>query len=139
MKKVIVFGTFDFLHSGHLRFLQQAKRRGEHLTVVVGRDETVYRVKNARPIHNEKERLELVRHIDLVDEAILGGKKDMYAVIKKIRPHVVGLGYDQSAFVGGLEDFIKKNRLHIKIVRLKAYKPFDRKSAFFKVRLKLNI
>jgi len=28
MKKILVFGTFDGLHSGHLNFLEQAKKYG---------------------------------------------------------------------------------------------------------------
>ena len=35
MKKVLVFGTFDILPPGHLYFLREAKKHGEHLTVVV--------------------------------------------------------------------------------------------------------
>jgi len=29
MKKVMVFGTFDIFHSGHINFLEQARQEGD--------------------------------------------------------------------------------------------------------------
>ena len=46
MKKVIVFGTFDILHQGHLDFFRQAKQYGDYLIVAVAHDENV---KKSRP------------------------------------------------------------------------------------------
>ena len=34
MKKVIVFGSFDYIHPGHLNFFEQAKSYGDYLIVV---------------------------------------------------------------------------------------------------------
>ncbi|HLC71304.1 MAG TPA: adenylyltransferase/cytidyltransferase family protein, partial [Candidatus Nanoarchaeia archaeon] len=38
MKTVMCFGTFDILHPGHLHYLQQAKKYGDYLMVVIARD-----------------------------------------------------------------------------------------------------
>ena len=56
MKKVMVFGSFDILHQGHLYFLNEARRFGEELIVVIARDETILKVKGHKPKYNEKER-----------------------------------------------------------------------------------
>lgn len=118
----MVFGTFDFLHSGHIDFLKQAKRLGNRLIVVVGRDKMVHRVKGAWPIHNEKERRDMMHHIGIVDEAVLGGAKDVYAVIKTYQPQVIALGYDQTAFTGALKKELVRTGIRARVVRLKPHK-----------------
>jgi len=52
MKKIVlVGGCFDLLHYGHVRFLEEAKKLGNHLVVALESDENVRRVKGeARPI-----------------------------------------------------------------------------------------
>ena len=40
MKKVMCAGTFDIVHKGHIYFLEQAKKFGDYLVVVVARDST---------------------------------------------------------------------------------------------------
>jgi glycerol-3-phosphate cytidylyltransferase len=39
MKKVITYGTFDFLHRGHVSILKRAKKLGDHLIVAVTGEE----------------------------------------------------------------------------------------------------
>ncbi|VIS24512.1 CDP-glycerol-1-phosphate biosynthetic protein Gct [Streptococcus pneumoniae] len=39
MKRVITYGTFDFLHYGHINLLKRAKQLGDYLIVVVSSDE----------------------------------------------------------------------------------------------------
>jgi len=120
MKTVMVFGTFDILHLGHLNLFKQAKCLGDKLIVVVARDCNVEKIKVQKPIHNEKERLEFLRHIDLVDVVILGDKVDIYKVIEKVKPDVIALGYDQVVDKKRLKDW--------KIERLRPYKPTKAKS-----------
>jgi len=123
MKKVMVFGTFDGIHKGHLDFFEQAKAYGEYLIVVVGRDGTVAKVKSRRPERSEKKRVFDLRKYKIANKVLLGGKDDPYGVIERIKPDVIGLGYDQKSFTLNLKNELKKRNLAIKIVRLKAYKP----------------
>lgn len=132
MKRVLVFGTFDGLHPGHFDFFRQARELGDKLVVVVGRDETVQKVKGHLPKRNESERLELVRKIDIIDESRLGNFGDPYLVIKQIQPDIIALGYDQNSFTRNLPEFIKKEHLNIEIVCLKAFKPMIYKSSLLK-------
>lgn len=134
-KKVIVFGTFDIFHEGHKSFLRQAARLGDFLLVVIARDKTVLKVKNKLPRNNEKKRMETVADSKLADQVILGDLKDMYAPIRKFRPDVVALGYDQTAFVDKLEEnLLSLGLINVKIRRLEAYRPEVYKSS--KIELK---
>jgi len=130
MIKVLVFGTFNGLHEGHKNFFEQARKYGGYLTVVVGRDSTVLKMKGKAPKFNEQERLKAVQGSGLVDEARLGNeaapgeKLDPYKVVEEIKPDIICLGYDQTFFADKLAEELPKRGLgHIKIYRLKAFKP----------------
>lgn len=122
MKTVMAFGTFDILHPGHINFLRQAKKYGQ-LIVIIARDRTVKRLKGKLPQHSEKERLGAIISLNLADIVVLGSLGDKYAAIKKYRPNIICLGYDQKYFTDRLKAQIKKLKLNTKIIRLKSYKP----------------
>jgi len=113
----MVFGTFDIIHPGHKNFFKQAREYGEYLIVVVARDKTVKEVKGKMPANNEKARLSNIKKSGLVDEAVLGNLKDKYKNIKKLKPDVICLGYDQINFTDKLNNF------NIKVIKLKSHKP----------------
>jgi FAD synthetase len=123
MKKVLIFGTFDGLHRGHLSFFNQARAYGDYLIVVLARDKTVQKIKNRSPGKDELERLKDLQECELVNEAKLGYEDNPYRVIKEIEPDVICLGYDQKAFTEDLEKELKKIGLKTKIYRLRPYKP----------------
>jgi len=132
MKKVMVFGTFDSLHPGHLNFFKQAKRIGNYLIVVVARDVNVKKIKGQLPRFNEDKRLSMLLAAEIADIAILGQIRNPYAVIRKYRPAIIALGYDQNSFTADL----KKQFPNVKIVRLKPYKPEIYKSSITNKKLK---
>ena len=138
LKKVLVFGTFDGLHPGHINFFAQAKKLGGYLVSVVARDVTVKEVKGRLPKRNELLRLKMVKQCELIDEAMLGNFGNPYEIIKKIRPDIIALGYDQTSFTANLESELKKAAIPAKIVRLKPYKPENFKSSLIKKREELN-
>ena len=129
VKKVLIFGTFDGLHKGHLHLFKQARKFGDYLVVVVARDITVKKVKGKLPKFNEQERLNAVYKCKLVNDAQLGNLKSYYKKIKEIKPQVICLGYDQVAFIDNLEKEIERFKLKIEIVRLKPYNPKKYKSS----------
>lgn len=135
MKTVMLFGTFDIFHAGHLSLLQQSRQLGDRVVVVAARDVNVEKVKACRPIHSEKERLKLLQHLTLVDEAVLGDIKDVYKIIRKMKPDVIALGYDQEAFVDKLKIKLIEFGLNTKIVRLKPYRTATHKSTKIKQQL----
>lgn len=119
----MLFGTFDILHAGHLALFKRARKYGEYVIAVIARDNRVKELKGHEPLHNERERKNMLSYISLVDEVVLGSKTDVYAVIKKYTPDVIVLGYDQEAYVEKLKDKIKEYGLNTKVVRLQAFHP----------------
>jgi len=132
MEKVLVFGTFDRLHPGHIDFLGQAKKLGDHLVAVVARDETVINLKGHLPKLDENERLAHIKNNELVNEAYLGGLGDHYAVVRKVRPNIIALGYDQTSFTDDLANELKKAAIVAEIVRLKPFEPEKYHSSLLK-------
>ncbi len=133
MKTVMIFGTFDILHPGHKYFIKQAKKYGDYLITIVARDRTVKRLKGRLPINSEKQRLEAVKGLKLASKVALGNLTDKYRAIKKYRPDIICLGYDQHYFV----DQLKQLNFKIKIIRLKAYRPKKYKTSIIKKLKKL--
>jgi len=124
----MVFGAFSILHPGHLWFFRQAKKYGNYLIVVLGRDTTIKKIKGTPPQLNEKARLEIIAALKMVDKAVLGDKDDWYKPILKYKPAVICLGYDQKEPEGFLEQLKRKN-IKAKIIRIKSFKPSKYKSS----------
>jgi len=118
MKKVIVFGTFDELHDGHIHILKEAKEYGEFLVAVVALDATICALGNKKAKRNETERLENLKKLKLADKVLLGCFDDHYRAIREEKPDIVALGYDQKIFVDELADNIPETT---RIVRLSPY------------------
>ncbi len=85
MIKVLVTGTFNILHPGHLRLLRFAKSCGDHL--IVG----VYSDRVAAAYVSEQHRLEGLMSNNWVDEVMLIDES-VTAVIERLRPDVVVKG-----------------------------------------------
>ncbi|HRY82946.1 MAG TPA: FAD synthase [Candidatus Moranbacteria bacterium] len=132
MKKVMAFGTFDIYHLGHKSYLRQAKKIGDYLIVVVARDKTVLRIKKKEVRNNEKARKQILKNSNLANEVVLGKLKDKYAIIKRYKPDVIALGYDQKVDLTELRNKLKEFKIKTKIIRLKAYKPEIYKSSKLK-------
>lgn len=132
----MIFGTFDIFHKGHINFIEQAKKYGDCLIIVVARDKTVEMVKFRLPQNNEKNRLKLIQESGLADEVILGSQMDKYAAIKKYKPAIICLGYDQKFFIDNLKNKLSEFGLDkTKIIRLKSYHPQIYKSSKLKQKL----
>ena len=123
-KRVMVFGTFDGLHRGHLDFFKQAKNFIENsfLIVSIARDKNVIKIKKKKPKLSEKERFGLVEKCQIIDKVVLAGKDKYLAHILKEKPDIIALGYDQKAYVEELKRDLKREGILIKIIRLKPYK-----------------
>ena len=122
--RVLVFGTFDILHPGHLYFLREAKKHGDHLTVVVTPASVVKKLKGKAPMFGEAHRVAAVRLMSFVDTVIIGDKKlSSFAVLKKHAPDVICIGYDQKELEKYLKEYCKRTGTAIPLLRLKAYNP----------------
>lgn len=117
-------GTFDLLHMGHIYYLKEAKKLGETLIVVVACDETVRKMKH-EPVTPEQMRVNIIRELKMVDDAVLGHKEDMYKIVEEIKPDIIALGYDQIHDEKKIRTELKKRGIKAKVVRLQKYEGMD--------------
>lgn len=104
--KLIVFtnGCFDLLHYGHVKYLQEAKKKGDILIVAVNSDASVRRIKgDKRPLINEKDRLNVIAALESVDYAVLFNEDTPLRVIKLLKPDILikGADWNKTRVVGG--------------------------------------
>ncbi len=136
---VMVFGTFDIVHLGHIALFHEAKKHGDTLIVVVARDKRARGIKGAGPVFSEKERMSLLQELSIIDRVILGDKTDVYKVIKHIKPDIIVLGYDQQIFTDKLEEKIKEFDLQTEVIRANSHKPESYKTKSIKQTLLENV
>jgi len=121
-KIVVASGTFDLLHFGHVKYLEEAKKAGgknAELIVIVARDSTVEKRKGKKPVMPEDQRRSLVESLKVVDEAILGFEDfSIDKVIEKIRPDVIAVGHDQKGIEREVQKAIAGKGLNIKVVKI---------------------
>ncbi|MEM4487822.1 MAG: DUF357 domain-containing protein [Desulfurococcaceae archaeon] len=92
--RVLVAGSFEFLHPGHINLLQLAWQHGE-VYVVVSRDKNFEKFKGRKPALSERDRLEVVKSVRYVSSAIIGDEEDFLKPVVNIKPDIVVLGPDQ--------------------------------------------
>ncbi|MDQ3245150.1 MAG: adenylyltransferase/cytidyltransferase family protein [bacterium] len=122
---IMVFGTFDGIHLGHLNLLKQARElsRFPYLIISIARDKNVLKIKKEKPVYTEKQRMNSMKKCTLVDKVVLSGLYNHIPHILKENPDIIALGYDQKEYVKNLKkDLAKNGKKNIKIVRLKPYK-----------------
>jgi FAD synthetase len=140
-KLVLASGTFDLLHLGHVRYLEEAKKAGgknARLLVIVARDKTVEQRKGARPIMPEEHRRALVESLKVVDQAILGYEKfDIGSVIEELKPDIIAVGYDQTGIEEQVRKAIKQKNLPVEVVRVSKFEK-DELDSSFKIKRKIT-
>ena len=93
---VAVSGYFDPLHVGHLEYFQLAKQLGDKLYVIVNNDFQAV-LKKQTSFMNENDRLEIIKSLSIVDNALLSIDQDksVSKTLEKIKPDIFGNGGDQ--------------------------------------------
>jgi FAD synthetase len=115
-RRVVATGTFDILHPGHLFYLEESKKLGDELFVIVARDVNVKH--KPHPIVPEEQRLQMVAALKPVDHAMLGDTGDMFLPIEKIRPEIITIGFNQMFNEQKLGTALTERNLPAKIVRI---------------------
>ena len=102
MKRIVVNGTFDILHSGHLALLNHARSLGDYLVVAIDSDRRVQELKGAdRPINTQAERQELLSNLRAVDEVrIFDSDQELVDIIAQCAIMVKGSDYEGKTIVG---------------------------------------
>jgi cytidyltransferase-like protein len=74
-KVILVTGGFDPLHSGHIAYFEESKKLGNTLVVGVNSDEWLSR-KKGQPFMDINERMSIIKHLSMVDSAIIFDDSD---------------------------------------------------------------
>jgi rfaE bifunctional protein nucleotidyltransferase chain/domain len=93
-KVVLAGGCFDILHQGHISFLQEAKKQGDILVVLIESDETIRKLKgNGRPINRQIDRAAVLAALSPVDYVIplqpLKSDSEYDQMIFSLRPDII--------------------------------------------------
>ncbi|WP_298704492.1 D-glycero-beta-D-manno-heptose-7-phosphate kinase [uncultured Veillonella sp.] len=95
---VFTNGCFDILHSGHVSYLRDAAKLGDHLIVGLNSDASVKRLKGqARPINNEESRADLMRALGFVDGVVIFDEDTPSELLSQLRPNILVKGGDYKA------------------------------------------
>jgi FAD synthetase len=121
-KVVLASGTFDLLHFGHVKYLEEAKKAGgknAELIVIVARDSTVEKRKGKKTVMPEDQRRSLVESLKVVDEAILGFEDfSIDKVIEKINPDVIAVGHDQEGIEREVRKAIAEKKYNVQVAKI---------------------
>ena len=87
-------GAYDLFHIGHLNILRHAKARCDVLIAGVVADEVLEITKGRRPVVPLTERMEIVRHIDVVDDVYAETQPDKLLTWQDLHFDVIFKGDD---------------------------------------------
>ncbi|MBI4090869.1 MAG: tRNA pseudouridine(55) synthase TruB [Candidatus Komeilibacteria bacterium] len=118
--KVLIFGTFDILHPGHISLIKKAKEYGE-VHVVVALDETVAAIKGRVPLHSVHQRKRSLEQYGVIPH--VGDMYDRLRVFREVNPQTVVLGHDQFVFVDQLNSYIQEHKITTQIIVHTAFHP----------------
>jgi len=88
-KLVLVSGSYDLLHVGHARFIEQAGLLGDILVVAIPSDRSLRQLKGVgRPVISEKSRAYILGHLDPVDYVVVFDDTTVYSALETIKPDI---------------------------------------------------
>ncbi len=119
MKRVVATGTFDLLHPGHLYYLEESRRLGDELFVIIARDANVRH--KPKPVIPEDQRMKMVGALKPVDHAVLGDLHDMFRPIREIKPAIITIGFNQHFDEAKLVADLREGGISSEVVRIDQY------------------
>lgn len=120
-KLVLTNGCFDLLHTGHVRYLEQARACGDALIVAVNSDASVRELKGPeRPLNAEADRAEVIAALRCVDHVTIFTGKRVTEVIRSLRPalYVKGGDYTPETLDPGERAALEEVGAEIRILQL---------------------
>lgn len=93
---VLAGGCFDILHIGHIKFLEEARKKGDFLFVLLESDEKVKKLKGkGRPVNSQQDRASILTSLNQVDYIItlpwLKTDSKYEEVVMKIKPAIIAI------------------------------------------------
>lgn len=95
-KKIVTYnGSFDVLHTGHIKSIGEAKEQGDVLIILLNSDKSIKLYKGpSRPVNNQGDRAELIASLDTVDYVVLFDEINPKKILGLIKPDVHCNGSD---------------------------------------------
>lgn len=125
IKKVLATGVFDILHPGHIYYLEESKKLGDELVVLITCDKVASQQKR-QPVLNQKERQALINNLNFVDEVVIGNEDlDYVRTINEIKPDIIALGFDQQLEPNQVDDIQLKANFRGQIIKIKKHPKLD--------------
>ena len=122
MTGVVVFGTFDVLHPGHLALLKHAAGFGD-VTVSLTPDALCRKYKGHDPVNTFAKRAARLERISFVQQVVPSDMREhAYDVLARIHPQFILLGYDQQALGGPLTARLRELGLNSRVVVARPYR-----------------
>ena len=114
MKKIAVSGYFDPIHVGHIEYINNAKKLGDWLVVIVNNNNQCA-LKKGKYFMDEKDRVLIVNNIKAVDEVFLSIDEDKTVCksLKKVNPDVFANGGDRKNYEIPESKVCKENNIQI--------------------------
>jgi rfaE bifunctional protein nucleotidyltransferase chain/domain len=96
MTTVMVNGTFDVLHPGHVALLNTARSYGDYLIVAIDTDRRVRELKGeGRPVNNQNDRKIMLSNLKAVDFVVIfDSTEELIDYMKLYKPQVYVKGSD---------------------------------------------
>ena len=110
MKIGITFSSFDLLHAGHIKMLEDAKQECDYLICGLQTDPTIDRPEKNKPVQSVVERYIQLNGCKHVDEIVpYTTEQDLEDILRsfKINVRIIGDEYKSKQFTG--KEFCKKN------------------------------
>lgn len=104
---VLCHGTFDLMHTGHIRYLTRAKKEGDILIVTITADDFVNKGPG-RPVFKEELRAESLAALEIVDNVAINYAETAVDAIRAIKPSV----YVKGSEYRNAEDDVTGNIVH---------------------------
>lgn len=125
MIKIVVNGSFDVLHVGHIRLLEYAKSYpGSYVYVLIDSDRRISELKGKnRPINNEYERASMLAALKSVDRVdIFNSDQELIDYIKNYQPDIMvkGSDYIDKPIIGA--QYCKEIKFYERIIRYSSTK-----------------
>ena len=94
-KLVMTNGCFDLLHRGHVKYLYEARKKGDKLLLLINSDDSVRAIKGpSRPINDEHSRAYVAAGLGCIDAVVIFSGARCTAEINAIRPDIYVKGGD---------------------------------------------
>ena len=114
MKKIAISGYFDPIHVGHIEYINNAKKLGDWLVVIVNNNNQCA-LKKGKYFMDEKDRVLIVNNIKAVDEVFLSIDEDKTVCksLKAVNPDVFANGGDRKNYEIPESKVCKENNIQI--------------------------